>query len=119
MKPEVRIVDNQQITTNHETNLSQSEVDSILSKYGYKQTFHSTTETQIQHNPQTFEEMVRQKESEQKRLEQQRLRRQFGPKSVSFDGRNINYSETKYSDLEVGNNSFGIKIEIVTDMKIN
>jgi hypothetical protein len=117
MRPEVRIVDNQHIS-NQETNVSQSEVDSLLAKYGYTQTFTLTNQPRINSNPQTFEEMVHQKEAEQKRIEQQRLKKQFGPRSVSFDVNNINYSETKYSDLEVGNNSFGIKIEIVTDMKI-
>jgi len=56
------------------------------------------------------------KEAEQRaRLERQRN----GAQPVSFDPYSMNYSETKYSTIESDNEStFGIKVQIVSDMKI-
>lgn len=114
-RPEVRIIDNQQVTTSNPT-IDQSEADYLLAKYGYKQNYTAPKATPYQ-NPQSFEDMVRSQEAEQRRIEEERYRRINGPHPVSFD--NVNYSETKWSDLEVDGNRLGIKVQIVTDMKIN
>lgn len=117
-RPEVRVIDNQQVTTSN-PDVDQSEVDYLLAKYGYKQNYTPPTQTPYQ-NPQSFEDMVRNQELDQRRLEEERNRRINGPQPVSFDNKNINYSETKWSDMEIDDGSkLGIKIQIVTDMKIN
>ena len=115
-RPEIRVIDNQQVTTT-DVNVSQSEADYILAKYGFKQPNPVSSPVQMQSNPQTFEEMVHQQEQERQRLEREKYMRTQGPQPVSFDSRNINYSETKWSDMEVDDMKLGIKIQIVTDMK--
>jgi hypothetical protein len=118
-RPQVKIVDYQQ-QINQEVNVSQSEADYLLAKYGYKQGYVANQNLAPQ-NPasnQTFEDMIRYKESEKKRIEEEKSRRMNQPKSITFDARNIQYSQTKYSDLEIDNNKLGIKIQVVTDMKI-
>jgi hypothetical protein len=118
-RPDVRIIDTQKEEIKS-VNISQSEADALLAKYGYKQSFSTTSNPTAKSNPLTFEEMVKQQENEKRRIEQERINRSMGPKPVSFDGRNVTYSEVKYSNLEVDDtNSLGIKIQIVTDMKIN
>ncbi len=118
-RPEVRVIDNQQVTSTN-PDIDQSEADYLLAKYGYKQNYTAPSQTSNPHqNSQSFEDMVRSQEAEQRRIEEERYRRMNGPKSVSFDNQNINYSEIKWSDMEVDGSKLGIKIQIVTDMKIN
>ena len=115
-KPNVRIIDQQKEETKT-SNVSQSEVDYLLAKYGYKQSY--TPSNPIVSNPLTLEEMVQKQENEKNRIEQDKIRKINGPKPVSFDDRNVKYSEVKYSDLEIDDyNKLGIKVQIVTDMKI-
>jgi hypothetical protein len=105
MRPEVRIIDHQQEEIKP-ADISQSEAEALLAKYGYGQ----SNNTQIINNPpkseETFEEMVR-REEEKKRNHNRPI----------IPQRNDGYtSETKWgSDSESGLN---FKIEIVTDMKI-
>ncbi len=71
-RPNVNIVDNQRIETSDAPNVSQSEIDYLLSKYGYSQ--KNTTldpNLNIKSNPETFEEMISRQENESKRA--------FGP----------------------------------------
>lgn len=112
--PEVRIIDNQQITSS-DVNVSQSEADYLLAKYGFKQNYITPIIPKL--NPQTFDEMIQQQENERQRIENERRMRSNGPQPVSFDSKNINYSETKWSDMEVDGQQLGLKIQIVTDMK--
>lgn len=116
-RPEVRIIQNQEIETK-QVQVSQSEADALLAKYGYKEpTTFSAEPTKPSTSDLTFEEMVRihEQEQEQKRQRAERLRN--GGKPVSFDQYNMNYSSTKYTSID-DDNSLGIKIQIVSDMKI-
>ena len=107
-KPEVRIIDHQQESTNTDVNISQSEIDNLLYKYGF-----SNTQPQPPINNQSFEDMVNQGN-------RQEIRKPNIPSPITFDSRNVNYSETKWTDIELdSNNTLGVKIQIVTDMKIN
>jgi uncharacterized protein YpuA (DUF1002 family) len=117
-RPIVNIVDNQkEVTTNPD--VSQSDIDYLLSKYGYSQKNTILDPVTTYTNPETFEEMISRQEMEKKRIEEDRYKRINGPKAVSFDSNNINYSETKWSDLDIDDvNKIGIKIQVVTDMKI-
>jgi hypothetical protein len=117
-RPQVRIIDNQQEITQQNVDVSQSEADFLLAKYGYKQSYTSQSQPSLPTNSQSFEDMVKQQENEKRRIEEDRARKMNIPRPVSFDSNNINYSQTKYSNLEIDNNQLGIKIQIVTDMKI-
>lgn len=119
-RPEVRIIQNQEVES-HEKEVSQSEMNELLAKYGYSSGYTGDRNQQPVNPNQnlTFEEMMaREEQKENQRLERERQLRN-GPKPVSFDPNNIGYSETKYSSMEVDDwNSLGIKVEIVSDMKI-
>jgi hypothetical protein len=116
-RPSVNIVDNQKVVTST-PDVSQSEIDYLLSKYGYAQK-NNNSSPEIYQNPETFEEMIARQDADKRRIEHERERRINGPKAVSFDSNNINYSETKWSDLDIDDvNKIGIRIQVVTDMKI-
>ena len=42
----------------------------------------------------------------------------YGPKAVTFDSRNIGYSNSEYRDLDVDGHNFGIQVQVVSDMPI-
>lgn len=113
-RPSVRIVQPQQVETKS-VDVSGSEADYLLSKYGY------STNTQIPtpiKNNLSFEEMVlqqeRQEKSDRDRKEIEKQHQINAPRPVTFDSRNVGYSETKFIDIEDG---FGIKVTIVSNMK--
>jgi len=119
-KPEVRIVEPQQEQT-FPVEVTNSEAFSLLSKYGYNKSseFNNSVEPIQQDNPyqkMTSDEMwlAQQRELEQKR--QMEYQRRYGPRAVTFDNRNVNYSNTEYRQLDGGN--FGIQVQIVSDMPI-
>lgn len=118
-RPDVRIVDTQQEVIN-DVNIDQSEAEALLYKYGFKQTQNVPQQQKsIQSNSLTFDEMIRQQETEERRQQEERYKKLHGPKAMTFDSNRINYSETKYSSIDIdGSNTFGIKVQIVTDMKI-
>ena len=117
-RADVRIIDNQQETVNN-VDISQSEAEALLYKYGFRQAPTSQNVPSDPINPMTFEEMARQQDVEERRLQEERYRRLYGPKAMTFDNDRINYSETKYSQVDLNNGgSFDIKVQIVTDMKI-
>lgn len=113
---QVRIVEPQQEQTVSQE-VSGSEAAALLAKYGYSQPQAINVPA---HNPSanmTFEEMVAQQEREMSARRLREQQRMNGPRPYTFDGRNVNYVETKYSSLEGEN--FGIQIQIVSDMPIN
>lgn len=117
IRPEIRIIDNQQTSTTS-VDVSGYEADNLLAKYGYKNSTSSSTPDPA--NPGqnlTFEEMLQQQENEQRRIEEERMRRLSGPKAVTFDDNRVGYSETKWSSMDINGNNLGIKVQIVTDMK--
>jgi len=116
-RPEVRVVQNQQIETNDSPNIDSWEAEQLLRKYGYQSSSNNTNipETNID-NGLSFEEMVAQEEMRLKNEKMKREQQMRGPKPISFDGRNGYYSETTYgSDSDSG---FSFKIEVTSDMNI-
>jgi hypothetical protein len=102
MRPQVRIIEPQSEEIKP-SEISQSESEYLLSKYGYGQSNVNSQPIGPQ-NTDTFEEMIRKEEMKNRS-------NQSIPKRS--DGYN---SETKWgSDIESG---LSFKIEIVTDMKI-
>ena len=117
-RPEVRVVQDQDIQINSNPQIDNWEAEQLMRKYGYQNTQYSTNqETPIQqNNGLTFEQMVAQEEAiirEEKMRRDQQLK---GHKPISFDGRGGYHTETKYgSDDDSG---YGFKIEITSDMPI-
>lgn len=115
IRPEVRVLDNQ-VITNSEPVISQSEADALLAKYGYKQSYQSNYNIpEPPKNNLTFEEMAKLEEEKQRKLEEDRIRRMSGPNPITFDGSQVKYAETKWSSIDDTN--IGIQVQIVTDMK--
>lgn len=116
-RPEVRVVQNQQIETNDNPNIDSWEAEQLLRKYGHQSSSNSTNipETNVD-NGLSFEEMVAQEEMRLKNEKIKREQQMRGPKPISFDGVNGYYSETTYgSDSDSG---FSFKIEVTSDMNI-
>ena len=113
-KPIVKIIDSQKETLTN-SDLNQTEVEQLLQKYGYKS---PEPKNVVQKDDGlTFDDLCRIKENEENRKREELSRRINGPKAITFDNRNVNYSETRYSNMEVDNGKLNLKIEIVTDMK--
>jgi len=111
---QVIIVDPQQEQTVSQE-VSGSEAAALLAKYGYTQP--QTNNVPIHNSANmTFEEMIAQQEREQAERRNREYQRMNGPRPYTFDGKNVNYVETKYSSLDGEN--FGIQIQIVSDMPI-
>jgi len=112
-RPEVKVVQNQQVETNQNPNIDSWEAEQLLRKYGYK-----SEETNIQpiSNNMTFEEMCR---AEELRLENERIKKMEmlqRPKPISFEGGDEYYHNTTYgTDSDTG---FSFKIEVTSDMNI-
>ena len=116
-RPEVRVVQNQQIETNDNPNIDSREAEQLLRKYGHQSSSNNTNipEKNVD-NGLTFEEMVAQEEMRLKNEQMKREQQMRGPKPISFDGRNGYYSETTYgTDSDSG---FSFKIEVTSDMNI-
>ena len=117
MRPEIRIIQNQEEQTGP-ANIDSWEAEQLLRKYGHQPQQFSTREEPKQHvdNGLTFEQMIAQEEARLKEEEIRRQQRMNGPRPTTFDGSRGYDSEVKYSSDE--DTGFGFKIEITTDMKI-
>lgn len=118
-RPEVRILQDQDIQVNSNPQIDNWEAEQLMRKYGYQNTQYSSNQESpvpSKDNGLTFEQMIAQEEA---RIRDEKMRRQQqlnGPKPISFDGGNGYHTETKYgSDDDSG---FGFKIEITSDMPI-
>lgn len=118
-RPEVRVIQNQDIQINNNPQIDNWEAEQLMRKYGYKNTQYSSNQEApppSQDNGLTFEQMIAQEESKRRDEEMRRKQQLNGPKPISFDGRNGYHTETKYgSDDDSG---FGFKIQITSDMPI-
>lgn len=117
-RPDVRLVQDQQVETNENPNIDSWEAEQLLRKYGYQNTQYSTNQEMSApvDNGLTFEQMIAQEEARIRAEEMRRQHQMNGPRPVSFDGRNGYHSETKYgSDDDSG---YGFKIQITSDMPI-
>ena len=122
-RPEVRLVEPQQVQTTS-TEVTSSEANALLVKYGYKSPEYNFSPTIPNQNNDPYKNLtadelfaIHQREMEKNR--QKEHQRRFGPKASTFDSDNIRYSESQYRDLDVNGHSFGIQVQIVSDMPIN
>lgn len=117
-KPEVRIIEPQQ-EESRIVDASQSERNYLLAKYGYKPA-DLNTENQQPTNPysnMTYEEFSRLDDNNyRERIRTEQNRRNL-PRAYTFD--NVNYSESKFSNLDLDGHNLGIQVQIVSDMPIN
>ena len=117
-RPEVRLIQGQQVETNENPNIDSWEAEQLLRKYGYQNTQYSTHQepTPPVDNGLTFEQMLALEESKRKEEEMRRKQQMSGPKPISFDANGGYYTETKYgSDDDSG---YGFKIQVTSDMPI-
>lgn len=115
-RPDVRVVQNQQIETNDNPNIDSWEAEQLLRKYGYQSSSDNTNIPEINvDNGLSFEEMVAQEEMRLKNEKNKREQQMRGPKPISFGGDQY-YSDTTYgTDSDTG---FSFKIEVTSDMNI-
>lgn len=113
-KPIVKIIEEQQVESTRE--VTGSEAEEILRKYGHAQQFSTRQEeTPVQQPGLTFEEMLAQQELKEKNEKLRKQQQMSGPRPTTFGGQNGYDTEVKYGSDESG---FGFKIEIITDMKL-
>ncbi len=116
-RPHVTQIEGQRVESERE--ITGSEAEEILRKYGHAQPQRFSTHQDTIQPPQpaqTFEEMVAQEEAKRKAELDRKNAKLNGPKPITFNGDNGYETEVKYgSDDELG---FGFKIEISTDMKL-
>jgi hypothetical protein len=115
-KPQVKIVEFQQEETK-DTYVPDYEKNNLLAKYGYK------VEDFIQNQPNnpnsnlTFEEMIALEEAKLKEQTQINMHKRNTPRPYSFD--QVNYSESKYSSIDLDGTNLGFEVRIMSDMPIN
>lgn len=117
-RPEIRLIQDQQVETNENPNIDNWEAEQLLRKYGYQNTQYSTHQEPPASvdNGLTFEQMIAQEEAKRKGEEMRRQQQMNAPKPISFDGNGGYYTETKYgSDDDSG---YGFKIQVTSDMPI-
>ena len=117
-RPEVRLIQNQEVETNDNPNIDNWEAEQLLRKYGYQNQQFSTHETPNKpvDDGLTFDQMIAREEARKREEDAKKLQMTNGPKPISFDGNGGYYAETKYgSDSDSG---YGFKIQITSDMPI-
>lgn len=107
MRPEVRIVQ-QQTEEIKPVQISRSEEEALLAKYGFKTPQTNYNQPSKPKNNLTFEDMVKQQEAE---LAAQRQKR-MSPKPTTFSS-NDYYSDEKWGS----DDGLNFKVTIVSDMK--
>ena len=63
--------------------------------------------------------MYQKMEKELLEQKQREIQRKNAPQPYGFDRKNVNYVESKYSDIEIDGHTLGIKVQIVSDMNID
>jgi len=106
-RPEIKIIQSQQ--ENIISDVNSSEADYLLYKYGFKKEVPNNPRVNVD-NGMTFEQMIA-LENQGKKVKKE------VPKAVTFNSNDIGYYDSKYSDMDLDGQNFGIRIEIVTDMK--
>lgn len=111
-RPTVVIIQHQEVET-QEVKVDAYEAQSLLAKYG-----HSINEPQaqpIEDDGLTFEELVKRERSKNEANAIRKVKKDYGPKPITFSGSNYS-SDVKYqSDDELGIN---FRIEITTNMNL-
>lgn len=120
-RPEVRLIQDQQVETNENPSVDSWEAEQLLRKYGYQGTqyTHVPEQETPAHDPSqdlTFEELIAREEAKKRDEEARRRQQSVGPRPISFDGRNGYHTETRYGSDE--DSGYGFKIQITSDMPI-
>ena len=118
-KPEVRLIEPQQEQT-IPVEVTGSEAAALLAKYGYKSPEFNNPipePRKRQDGDMTVDEFFMAQQKEIEAIKAREHQRMYGPKAVTFDSNNINYSNTEFRNLDDTN--FGIQVQVVSDMPIN
>jgi hypothetical protein len=117
MKPEVRLVQDQQIEINENPNIDSWEAEQLLRKYGYSENNNDVlSNNDTNSEGLSFEEMIAIEERKRKEEEIRRRQAIEGPHPVTFDGKNGYSTETRYgTDEDTG---YGFKVQITSDMPL-
>ena len=121
-KPIVKILQNQEVTTSTNIDLSNSEVMALIAKYGpiQPQTHQPIQTTYDPNQYLTFDQMIAAEEQKIKAIQQQkeaeRMREMNKPTPYSFDRGSIRHHDTQYKSLDDG---FGVEVKVVTNMDIS
>lgn len=116
-KPTVRIIEPQQEQTSP-ADVTGSESAYLLAKYGYSTPVPAQPAYQDPNAGLTFDEMIAQQNKELEYQRQMEYQRRYGPKAVTFDSRNIGYSNSEFRDVDIDGQKFGIQVQVVSDMPI-
>ncbi len=120
-KPEVRIIDPQQVESKPVESTS-AEAAALLAKYGYKNTQHQVQSEQPIHTQQsrglTADELYAMQLREEEERRNREYQKMYGPKAMTFDSNKINYSNVEYRDLGIDGQNVGIQVQVVSDMPI-
>ena len=115
-KPEVRIVEFQQEEIK-DAYVPDYEKNNLLAKYGYKVEQSSPNNYTHPNSNLTFEEMVALEEAKLREQDQINMHKRNTPRPYSFD--QVNYSESKYSSIDLDGTNLGFEVRIMSDMPIN
>jgi len=114
MRPQVRIIDQQQEEIKP-ANISRTEEEALLAKYGYGAQTQQPNKKQTPHDPNgdmTFDQLCQQEEQRLKDIRMRNHQKMNGPKPITFDG-DYNTNTTYASD-----EGASFKVTIVTDMDL-
>jgi hypothetical protein len=115
-RPEVRLIQDQQVETNNNPDIDSWEAEQLLRKYGYQDISHEHVPSDSNPNQGlTFEEMVAREEAKVRNEDAKRMQPP-GARPISFDGSNGYHTETRYGSDE--DSGYGFKIQITSDMPI-
>jgi len=118
-RPEVRVIQDQEVK-GEIIQVSPQEANELLMKYGYKETeYNRVIQAPEPKNEMTAEELFALQDAEIKRKMEYERQLRYGPKPITFDPRNVHYSNSDYSTMEIDGNNINLKIQIVSDMPIN
>ena len=116
MKPEVKIIQDQQTEINESPQISSWEAEQLMRKYGYSNPTDTQNTIEKEEQGLTFEEMIAREEAKLRNERVQNTNKSKSTGPVSFDGRGGFYTETRYgADDESG---YGFKVQVTSDMPI-
>ena len=125
MKPEVRIIQSQEVTTSSTNiDLSNSEIYALMAKYGINNPNQIQQQAQQPYDPYkelTFDELVALEEQKIKNASQQRemerLKELSKPTPYSFDRNSIRHYDSQFKSID--DSGFGVEIKVVSNMPID
>ena len=118
-RPEVRVIE-----TQHEEVkpivVSNWEREQLLAKYGYvnQLTYQQPTQEFNPTRDLSYQEMM-EMEDRKLQIEFEKNRQQMVNRTTTYtiDQDQVRYNETRWSNMDLGGQEFGIQVQIVSDMK--